>query len=395
MQKVKVLNGLDRTDQLDSLLKGQRIGLAATGAAVTREMRPAVDVLAERYRVEMLLNMIHGVRGEFISSERVPQYTDERTGLPVHSIFSPTRMAPTAEMLDSLDIVVFDAREAGTRYYEFLACAANLLQACAAAGRPMVVLDRIAPLNGETVEGTVCPETMHTIVGDFGLATRTGLTTGEFCQYVNGEYAVGCDLTIVPVQGWERHLYFDDTDLPWVLPSPSLPHTDANLLYPGMCLFEGVETVSEGRGTSRPFELIGAPWLDTTEVIRRLNNLNLGGVTFGETYFRPTAGKFAGEIARAVQVRITCRQSFESLRTSLALLDTIRDVHGTRVRFRDCSAGHDVPESSSSPTFSFYTDKLLADTRYISGELNGEALLAAHAPALAAYQKRKEKYHLY
>lgn len=394
--KHRVFNGIDRTEVLDGLLGGGvRIGLAAGGPAVDRAMRPAVDVIFERYRVTTLYNMIYGIRGECIYSERVPLYTDSVTGLPVHSIFSRQHFAPDEAMLESVDAVVFDVREAGTRYYEYLASAGAMLKACARYGRPLIVLDRVDPIDGNTVEGTVCPPTMHTIVGDYGLATRTGMTLGEFCRYVNGEYAVGCDLTVVPVEGWTRDMYYDDTDLPYVLPSPSLPHTDANLLYPGMCLFEGVATISEGRGTTRPFELIGAPWLDAREIIRRMQKRDLNGVQFGQTYFKPTASKFAGEVCNAVQVRITDRPAFESVRTALALLEEIRALHGDLVQFRDCSAGHDIPEHDTAPAFDVYVDKLLADTRFTTGELTGDQLLAAHAPAVAAYKAKKEKYHLY
>lgn len=390
-----VRNGLDRVALLDPLLKGMRVGLATGGSAVTREMIPAVDFLAQRYKITALFNLIYGIRGEYIYGERTPLYVDTPTGLTVHSIFSRERLAPSADMLADLDVLVFDIREAGARYYEYLASAAHLMGACAAGRKPLVVLDRIAPLGGTAVEGTVCPQGMHTIVGDFQLAIRTGMTMGEFCRYVNGEYDMGCQLTVVPAEGWQRDWYYDDTDLPWVLPSPSLPDTDANLLYPGMCLIEGIETLSEGRGTAMPFKLIGAPWLDAPEAARRLNRRGLEGVKFGATYVKPVSSKFAGQVVRAVQVHIADRCSFESVRTALALIEEIQDMHPKQIVFSDCSAGHDVLTLPSQPTFTRYVDKLLADSRFTTGELSGDALLAAHAPALADYKARKARYHLY
>lgn len=396
MKTHKVFNGIDRPELMDAaILGGARVGLAAGGAAVDRMMRPAADVLHERYNVTALYNMIYGIRGEHIYSERVPQYTDSVTGLPVYSIFNRDGLAPSPRMLADVDIIVFDAREAGTRYYEYLASAGAMMKACAKAGRPLVVLDRLNPINGVDAEGTVCPPGMHTIVGDYGLATRTGLTMGEFCRYINGEYGIGCDLNVVPVAGWSRDMYYDDTDLPYVLPSPSLPGTISNLLYPGMCLFEGVATISEGRGTTKPFELIGAPWLDHQEIVRRANRRGLGGVLFGATYFKPVSDKHKGEVCRAVQIHVTDRGEFESLRTALTLLEEIMQLHGEQVQWRDCGAGHDIPDMDSRPHFDRYADKLLADTRFTSGELTADALLSAHAPALAEYKRRKEKYHLY
>lgn len=393
--KRKVYNGIDRPEAMDRLLLGARLGVVTAGNAVDRDMRPAVDALCERYRVTALFNTILGIRGEYTLGERVPEYTDGPTGLPVYSIFSRGCVAPTEAMTRDVDVLVFDIKEAGVRYYEYLACAANVMKACAALGKPLVVLDRAAPIGGLQVEGTVCPPAMHTIVGDYALATRTALTLGEFCQYVNGEYAVGCDLHVVTAEGWSRDLYYDDTDLPWVLPSPSLPTVDANILYVGMCLFEGISTVSEGRGTTLPFSLIGAPWMDAREVVARLRGRGLDGARFGETYFKPSYGVHAGTLCRAVQVSIADRQSFDSFHTALALLDTLQALHGEHIAYRDCSAGHDVLEGESEPVFTRYIDKLLATTDYTDGVLDGDALVAKYAPDRAAYRERKAKYHLY
>lgn len=390
-----VWNGIDQPEALDRALKGKRLGVVTGGAAVDKHLRLAVDVLCERYHVTRLFNTIYGIRGEFIYGENVPLYTDTVTGRPVESIFNRQRIAPTEEMLADVDAVVFDIREAGARFFEYLHCCAAIMKACAAHHKELVVLDRVAPIGGLKVEGTVCPPEMHTIVGDYELATRTALTMGEFARYVNGEFAIGCDLTVIPVQGWTRELYYDETDLPWLLPSPSLSGVTANLLYPGMCIFEGVRTVSEGRGTSKPFELIGAPWIDGRALAARMERLDLPGVSFAPVYFRPSASKHANQTCQGVQVIIRDRASFESVRTALALLDALRALYPQQILWEDCSAGHDVLTLPSAPDFDRYTDKLLADKDYTSGRLDGDALLAKHAPALAAYVKRKAAYHLY
>ncbi len=393
--KHKVLNGIDRPDEMDKLLRGARIGLVTGGAAVDRDLRMAVDVLTERYTVTRLYSTILGVRDEYVWGEETFEYVDVPTGLTAHSIFHRNRIAPDEALTRNVDVIVFDIKEAGVRYYEYLAIAANVMRACAALKKPFVVLDRPAPIGGERVEGTVCPPTMHTIVGDFELATRTALTMGEFCGYVNGEFGIGCDLHVVEALGWERHMHHDDTDLPWVLPSPSLPSVDANLAYVGMCVFEGIGSVSEGRGTSLPFQLIGAPWMDGAEIVRRMRARGLPGVRFGQRFFKPTASKHAGCVCNGIQMDIVDRGEFESFRTALALLDEIRAVHGELVTYRDCSAGHDVKEPQSAPEFELYIDKLLATTDYTAGGLDGDALVAAYAPARAAYAARKAKYHRY
>lgn len=390
-----VWNGIDQPDELDKALKSKRLGVVSGGAAVDKHLRLVVDVLCERYQVTALFNTIYGIRGEFIYGENVPEYTDGVTGRRVASIFNRERIAPTEEMLSQVYAVVFDIREAGARFFEYLHCCAAIMKACAACHKELVVLDRVAPIGGVAVEGTVCPPQMHTIVGDYELATRTALTMGEFARYVNAEYAIGCELTVIPVKGWTRSLYYDETDLPWLLPSPSLSGVTANLLYPGMCVFEGVRTVSEGRGTSKPFELIGAPWIDGRALASRMERLGLEGVAFAPVYFRPTASKHAGCTCQGVQVIIRDRARFESVRTALALLDAIRAMYPEEIAWADCSAGHDVLTLPSAPDFTRYTDKLLADTDYTCGKLDGEGLLAKHAEARAAYARRKSAYHLY
>ena len=392
--KAKVLSGLDRMDILDTLLKGQRVGLVTAGSAIDRECRLAVDVLCQRYNVTTLYNTIFGIRGEFVYGERVPFYVDGPTGLPVHSIFNSKITAPTAEMMENVDVMVFDIKEAGVRYYEYLYTLADLMKACAQAKKALVVLDRVDPIGGEKVEGTVCPANMHTMVGDYQLAIRTGLTVGEFARYVKGEFGVEVELHVVPLLGWQRKLYMDETDVPWVLPSPSLPHANANLLYTGMCVFEGVATINEGRGTTKPFELIGAPWMNGKAVAELAQKKGLPGVRYAPTWYKPSGSKHSGEVCGGVQIHILDRDEIQPFRTALNLLDAVRAVHPDQIVWRDCSAGHDLP-GTEGMTFEKYTDKLLGDKRYTTGELDCDGLLAAHEVELEQYKARKKKYELY
>lgn len=390
-----VLSGIDRQDLLDAALKGRRLGVVTSGGAVNKQLKPTLDVLFERYQVVKLFNTIYGVRADFTYGERVMEYTDQKTGLSVTSIFNAQRIAPTAQMLEDIDDIVFDIREAGTRFFEYLHCLAAIMRACAGAGKRVVVLDRIAPLGGDIVEGTVCPCTMHTIVGDFELPSRTALTMGEFAQYVNGEFAIGCDLLVIPVSGWKRRMYYDETDVPWLLPSPSLNSVDANLLYAGYCIFEGINTISEGRGTSKPFELVGAPFMDGEALKAALDKRALPGVYFAAVYFKPTASKFSGEVCSGVQTVIADRNAFRPFLTALTMLEVIRDMYPNQIQYADCTAGHEVVELPSAPQFTRYIDKILATDVFSTGAKTAQELVDMYAPARERYIARKQKYHLY
>lgn len=393
--RAKVLSGIDQLDLMDRVFKGKRLAVVTGGGAVNRDLVSTLDVLVSRYHVVRLLNTIYGVRGDFRYGEDIPFYVDEQTGLGVHSIFNMERTAPNEEMMRDVDMLVFDIRGAGTRFFEYIHCLGSIMKACARMHKPVVVLDRIAPLGGEIVEGTVCPPEMHTIVGDYELPSRFALTMGEFAQYINGEFSIGCDLTVIPVEGWKRSLYYDETDVPWLLPSPSLNGVTANLLYAGFCIFEGVSTISEGRGTSKPFELIGAPWLNTGALIDGLKARGLEGVRFAPTYFRPVSSKHSGQVCSGVQILVDDRNSFRPFLTALTMLEIIRDLHPDEIVYRDCSAGHCVKEEESSPTFVRYIDKLLATDAFSEGRMTAQQIVDHYAPQRERFIQRKMKYHLY
>lgn len=388
-------SGIDNISELDKALKGLRLGLITNGSAVDQALRPVLDILHEQYELCKLFNTVYGVRSEFVYGERVPHYTDEATGLPVESIFSRECTAPTPEMLQDIDAVVFDIREAGCRYYEYLYCLANTMRACAAEKKRLIILDRTAPLGGAQVEGTVYPEDLHTMVGDYGLPNRIGLTIGEFACYLNGEYGFACPLQVVPVTGWRREQDGGETGLPWISPSPNLPHVTANLLYAGMCFVEGISNLSEGRGTAKPFEVVGAPWLKSEELARRMNRLELSGVRFAPVYFIPSSSKYRGEICRGVQIHVESRRDFLPVRTTFHLLDEIRELHPDTLEFTPNSYGHDVKPVESAREYSFYIDKLMGTDAWRKGKKTGGQLLEEGKVALERYRRTKTKYHLY
>ncbi len=390
-----VRQGLDNVAAMDRHLQGLRLGVVAGGASIDSNLQLAVDLLHERYTVIRLFNTIFGIRGEFIYGEHTPHYVDDRTGLPVYSIFSAERNAPSLEMLVDLDAIVFDLREVGVRYYEYLYCLAQVMKSCAAAQLPLFVLDRANPLGGLVCEGTVCGPDMHTFVGDYGLAQRTGLTIGEFAQYVNQEYGLGCPLTIIPCLGWRRSWLLDDTDVPWVLPSPSLPRLESILLYAGMCLLEGIQTLSEGRGTTMPFELLGAPWLPADALVRRMNNRSLEGVRFGRVHYVPRSSKYAGEVCHGVQIHVLDKQRISPVRVAMTLIEEIRELCPDQLQWAPSTVGHDVKPPGSSREFTAYFDMLLGTERFRTEGLTADQLLAYYGEDLERYKKTSQRYYLY
>lgn len=392
---VKVLSGIDRIDLMDKALKGKRVAVVTGGGAVNKNLVSTLDVLTERYNVVKLFNTIYGMRGEFRYGETTPMYVDEKTGLTAYSIFNMNHVGPTAEMVQDVDVIVYDIREAGTRFFEYISLVAAIMKACAAHKTPLVILDRIAPIGGSIVEGTVCPPTMHNIVGDYELPSRIALTTGEFARYVNGEFGIGCELTVIPVEGWKRSMYYDETDVPWLLPSPSLNCVNTNILYAGYCAFEGIASLSEGRGTSKPFELVGAPWLNSEKLVEELKKRDLPGVGFANVYFKPNASKHAGELCNGIQTVITDRNECRPFLTALTIIEIIRELHPENIVYRDVTIGHTVLEEESFPVFTRYIDKILATDAFSTGAMTAAQLNDFYAPARENYIRRKKKYELY
>ena len=298
------------------ILKGKRIGLLANAASVTAGFRPAPRALLDAgYDVRVLFGPEHGFWGAAQDMEAVS--SGEPSRLPVVSLYGSTleELSPRPEHLAGLDVVVSDLPDVGSRYYTFVWTTALMMKACAARGIPVVVLDRPNPLGGEIVEGNLPEEELLSFVGLYPIPVRHGMTSGEIARFVNAEYGLGCDLTVVPMKSDGRVASRAEIADPgaWVLPSPNMPTRETAAVYPGGCLVEGTN-LSEGRGTTRPFELLGAPWLDADEAADAANALGLPGVVFRPHVFRPTFQKHAGKTCGGVQVHVTDRGVFPSLR---------------------------------------------------------------------------------
>ena len=322
-----VLCGIDRVHQLDSLLKHARLGILTNPTGIDRNMRPSYQVLMEKYQVTTLFAPEHGIRGDAQAGDHIDTQVDPETGLTAYSLYGAHKH-PTEEMFEHIDVFVFDIQDVGARCYTYLYALTRCMQACARWGKSLVVLDRPNPIGGHVAEGICLDETLSSLVGEYAIPLRYGLTIGEFAQYINTEKNFGCDLHIVTCEGWTRDMWFDATGLPWVLPSPNLPTpVDSTLHYLASCNFEGTN-VSEGRGTTRPFEFVGAPFLDNKELEYRLNAYGLPGVHFRRCCFTPTFEKHKGERCFGVQLHLTDRNVYRPVETGLYLFKTIREIGG-------------------------------------------------------------------
>ncbi len=377
-----VLSGIDNIKQIDGLLKGSRLGFIGGAASVNKQVRASMDILAENYRLTALFGPEHGVRGDIQAGGKVDTYTDPVLNIPVYSVYGGDNR-PAPEMLKDIDIMLVDLQEASVRFYTFLYTLGYTMEVCAKHKIPVVVTDRITPLGGTETAGTICGKNFESFVGGYGLPTRIGLTIGEFVRYVNDYMEMNCELTVVPVTGWRRGEYFNETDVPWVFPSPNVPTIDSCFLYAGTCVFEGTN-ISEGRGTTKPFELIGAPWLNADALIKRMAERGTPGALLRKTFFTPMFSKHQGALCSAVQIHVTDRAACESFRLGLTLLEEIWRLHPEEIEFRTHDGGA-----------TYFLDKLLGGDDFRLKRHDAESLIAAHAEGINNFRKAKEKYHLY
>jgi uncharacterized protein YbbC (DUF1343 family) len=309
------------------LIRGERLGAVVHPASVLSNLQHTADALYRSKDLQLvaLLGPQHGARGEkqdnMVESEF---YRDPDTGLPVHSLYGETRR-PTEEMLAGIDILIVDLQDVGARIYTFIHTMAYCMEACARYGKRLVVLDRPNPINGRQVEGNLLIPEYRSFVGLYPIPMRHGMTIGEMALFLNSEFQIHCDLTVIEMEGWKRAYWFDQTGLPWVQPSPNLPALDSAIVYPGSVLLEGT-LMSEGRGTTRPFELIGAPYIQSSQYAERLNALGLPGVWFRPVYFQPTFQKWTGQVCGGIQIHVRDRNTFEPFLTGIATISIARSL---------------------------------------------------------------------
>jgi uncharacterized protein YbbC (DUF1343 family) len=389
------------------LVRGQRVGLITNPTGVGRDLVSIVERFRAHADVKLaaLYGPEHGVRGNAQAGEFVDFYRDEHFALPVFSLYGQALKLPTAPladidatmrefdtqhagkqvergMLDGIDVLVFDLQDVGTRVYTYIATMAYAMSAAAEAGIPFVVLDRPNPINGVVIEGPILEFPRHSsFIGLYPIPLRHGMTAGELAQLFNAKFLPKkTSLTVVPMEGWHRADWFDAASLPWVLPSPNLPTLDAATVYPGQVLLEGTN-LSEGRGTTKPFELFGAPWIDGYVLACELNALQLAGTFFREAWFTPTFSKFAGERCGGCQLHVTNRESFRPIATTLALLQVVKKLHGAKLELH-----------------ADYFDKVMGTSAVREAFERGEPfekIAAAWEPGLTAFAKQRAPFLLY
>ncbi|MCM3245398.1 MULTISPECIES: exo-beta-N-acetylmuramidase NamZ family protein [Cytobacillus] len=322
------------------LIEGKRVGLITNPTGVDQNLNSIVDILHNDPDVELtaLYGPEHGVRGSAQAGEYVEYYIDEKTGLPVYSLYGKTKK-PTPEMLENIDVLLFDIQDVGTRFYTYIYTMAYAMEAAKENNIPLIVLDRPNPQGGTKVEGPVLDMKYSSFVGNYSIPLRHGMTVGELAELFNEEFEIGAELTVVKMNGWKREMYYDDTSLPFVMPSPNMPTLETALVYPGAALIEGTN-VSEGRGTTKPFELIGAPFINADDLAGHLNSLNLPGVTFRAASFTPSFSKHAGKLSHGIQIHVTHRDAFKPVETGLHIVKAIHDMYPEDFEFRaENSAG--------------------------------------------------------
>ncbi len=322
-----------------------RIGLIVNPSSVNRNLERTIDILSNnRVKVTALFGPEHGIKGESQDQEKCEGFRDEKTGIPVYSIYGE-QISPNEEMLKDVDTIVFDIQDVGARYYTFIWTMKLAMEKAAGHRKKFVVLDRPNPINGVDIEGPVLEENYESFVGLLPIPVRHGMTVGELALLFNEEFSIGVELEVVKMEGWGRSLWFDETGLFWVPPSPNMPTLDTAILYPGMCLLEGTN-ISEGRGTTKPFEFFGAPWIKTELVLKELKGIE--GSRLRPICFKPLWSKYNGKICAGFQLHITDRKKFRSVKTALDIIYTVKKTHPQDFEWR-------------KPPYEFEKDKLPFD----------------------------------
>jgi uncharacterized protein YbbC (DUF1343 family) len=381
----RLIDGPDR-----KLIAGQRIGLVCNPASIDSRIVHASDrLLSGDWTLTAIFGPQHGFRSDLQENMiESPHARDAKRRVPVYSLYSETR-EPTAEMLADVDVLVIDLQDVGTRIYTYIYTMANCLRAARTHGIRVVVCDRPNPIGGDEIEGATLDPEYESFVGQFAIPMRHGLTIGEAARLFNDHFSLNAAVDVVPMDGWRRSMYFDETGLPWVLPSPNIPTFDTTIVYPGGVLFEGTE-LSEGRGTTRPFELIGAPWIDGERYAEAMNARAIPGAYFRPVFFEPTFHKQAQKSCGGCQIHVTDRAAFPAMRVAVEMLDEFKREAPREKLWRD-------------PPYEYEHVKPPIDILYGSNRLR-QGIDAGESPASimadwdrdeAAFRTLREKYLLY
>jgi uncharacterized protein YbbC (DUF1343 family) len=387
-----VVPGIDRLLTTDrKLIAGKRVGVVCNPASVDASFAHTADRLVQDHDVDLvaIFGPQHGFRSDVQDNMiETPHARDARRRVPIYSLYSDTR-EPTSEMLRDVDVLVVDLQDVGTRVYTYVYTMANCMRAASRHGVHVVVCDRPNPIGGEDVEGSLLDPAYTSFVGQFPIPLRHGLTVGELARLFNDEFGIGAAVDVIRLDGWMRRMYFDETGLPWIIPSPNLPTLDSAIVYPGAVLFEGTK-LSEGRGTTRPFELVGAPWIDGERLADAMNARGLPGVHFRPVFFEPTFHKHARQTCGGCQIHVVDRRAFRPVRTTVELIAEFRREDPERFGWREPPYEY---EHEKQPIDVLYGSPRLRTT--VESGTGVEALVAGWSRDEDAFRRTREKYLLY
>ncbi len=369
--KQQVLCGADVVSKNGFDFQG-KCGLITNHTGVLRDLSSTVDMLKENCNLTALFGPEHGVRGDVQAGENIVSYTDQKTGLPAYSLYGDD-IKESEKTLTSLDTVIFDIQDVGARFYTYSYTMTDAMKLCTEHSVKFVVLDRPNPLGGIKAEGTVLDKRFSSFVGRFPTPTRCGLTIGEFALMMNETENIGCNLTVIPMEGWKRDMYYEDTDLVFIQPSPNIPTVDTAFAYIGTCIFEETN-LSEGRGTTKPFEMIGAPWLKPEAVLKTVGKQD--GVILRECSFTPTFSDHQNNFCHGIQLHITDKDIFSPFAVGIKLFDAIRKTHG---------------EFEIEPSVA----KLIGTDKIFRPDFNPDTFIEEEQQKVTEWQSLSKKWHLY
>ena len=317
--------GIDLIDQNLSIFKNKRVGLITNPTGINSNYQSTIDVLKEKVNLVALFSPEHGVRGNIQAGAKIENYVDDATGIVVYSLYGDNRK-PTKEMLAEIDILCIDIQDVGSRFYTYIYTMAYAMMAVAEHKKEFVVFDRPNPINGLDYEGNILDLEYRSFVGYYPILQRHGLTIGELAKLFNTEYKIDCDLKLILMEGWQRKMDYEDTGLLWVMPSPNIPTPVTAICYNATCIFEGTN-VTEGRGTTSPFQIVGAPYINPFEFSKALNKSGLEGVYFRPLYFSPTFSKHKEQLCGGVELHILDKAKFKPVKTGWTMLEYVRRMY--------------------------------------------------------------------
>jgi uncharacterized protein YbbC (DUF1343 family) len=373
--------GIDRLLSTERhLLDGRKVGLLCNPASIDARFRHSADLLFEQPGVTLgaIFGPQHGFRADLQDNMiETPHASDARRRVPIFSLYSETR-EPSSDMFSGLDALVIDIQDVGTRVYTFVYTMANCLRAAVKHHLPVIVCDRPNPIDGVDVEGNILRDEYTSFVGQFPIPMRHGMTVGELASLFNQHFRIGADLHVVAMDGWKRAMYYDETALPWVIPSPNMPTLETAMVFPGAVLFEGTK-LSEGRGTTRPFELVGAPWIDGDHLAEAMNARRLPGVHFRPAFFEPTFQKHAGQTCGGCQIHVLDRETFRPVRTCVELIAEFRRQDPGRFEWRE-------------PPYEYEHEKMPIDILYGSEALRLAVEAGEVSSLVASWPEEEERF---